>query len=543
LPREDGSVTKSVEREPASGKAAAAQVAAARRIFWLRQGSGALIGLLTAGVALGIGELVAAFVRPAAAPVIAVGNRFILLTPESVKRWATRTFGTSDKNVLVGGIYIAVALFAILIGVLALRRLLYGLIGVTVFGVVGVYSALTANASQTNDVTPTILGTLAALAVLAALVRAAGTDAAVAPPRPRLFANRRAFLQGSVATAGLAVIGGFGGRAAQHARFDVASERAAVTLPAPAVPAPALPAGYDLGKSGVPWVTPNGEFYRIDTALSVPEISSKSWSMRIHGMVEHELTIDYAQLTAMPLIERWITMCCVSDEVGDNLIGNAKFLGVRLADVLRQAGVQSGADQLLMSSSDGMTIGAPTAVVMDGRDALIAVGMNGAPLPIEHGYPVRIVVPGLYGYVSACKWVVDIEVTTFASEQAYWVQGGWLPHPSITVESRIDTPKSGKTVAVGQAVAIAGVAWDQHVGVSKVEVQIGNGAWLQARLATVPSTDTWRQWVLPWTPPKAGSYTVKVRATDAAGVPQTSVAAPPFPGAATGLHTITVRAQ
>jgi DMSO/TMAO reductase YedYZ molybdopterin-dependent catalytic subunit len=517
---------------------------------------GGLVGLLSAAVALGVGEMVAAFVRPAAAPVIVVGNRFILLTPEPVKRWAIRNFGTNDKSVLLSGIYLGIAALAVVVGLLALRRLVYGLIGIAAFGGVGIYAALSTNAHKTSDIVPTIFGTLAALAVLTALVRAAGADTAPpalrgpkpAAPPGQVLANRRGFLQGGAAAATLAAVAGFGGRATQHARFDVSAARAKVQLPAPIQPASPAPGatgagGPDLGKSGVPWDTPNGEFYRIDTALTVPQIDPKHWSLRVHGMVEREVTLSYSELLARPLIERWITMCCVSNDVGGSLISNARFLGAPLADVLREAGVHSGADQLLMSSSDGMTIGAPTAVVMDGRDALIAVGMNGVPLPVAHGFPARIVVPGLYGYVSACKWVVDIEATTFAANQAYWVQGGWAAQTDIKLESRIDTPRSGGAVKVGQAVAIAGVAWDQHVGVSKVEVQIDNGDWLTARLASVPSTDTWRQWVAPWTPPKSGTYTLRVRATDGTGSLQRSTRADPFPSGATGLHTITVRAR
>ncbi len=292
-----------------------------------------------------------------------------------------------------------------------------------------------------------------------------------------------------------------------------------------------------------PWDTPNSAFYRIDTALSVPQIDPAQWSLRIHGMVDNAMTLTFQQLLAMPLIERWITLCCVSNEVGGGLIGNARFLGAPLAAVLRSAGVHPDADQLVLSSSDGMTIGSPTAVVMDGRDSMIAVGMNGVPLPIEHGFPARIVVPGLYGYVSACKWVVDIEATTYAQRQAYWAQGGWAAQTDIKLESRIDTPRSGASVRSGQAVAVAGVAWDQHVGVLAVDVQVDNGAWQAARLAPVPSTDTWRQWVLVWTPPKPGSYTLRVRATDGSGVVQTAMSQPPFPSGATGLHAITVRAR
>ena len=514
------------------------------RLSLPRPAAGALIGLVSAAVALGIGEMVAALVRPAAAPVIAVGNRFVLLTPESVKRWAIRNFGTNDKHVLLTGIYVVVALFALVVGVLAMRRMVFGVVGILLFGAIGSWAALTARASHASDVVPTLVGTAAAVGVLVYLVRswdrpAATTSAAPAPAR----ADRRAFLQGSAAAAGLAALSGFGGRAAQHARFDVSAARAAVRLPAPVEAAAALPTGVDLGKSGVPWQTPNSKFYRIDTALAVPQIDPKSWSLRIHGMVDHELRLTYDQLMARPLIERWITLCCVSNEVGGDLISNARFLGARLADVLREAGVHPQSDQLVMSSPDGMTIGAPTAVVMDGRDALIAVGMNGEPLPIEHGFPARIVVPGLYGYVSACKWVVDIEATTYAAQQAYWVQGGWAAKTDIKLESRIDTPRGGATLTVGKPAAIAGIAWDQHVGVSKVEVQVDDGAWLPARLAAVPSTDTWRQWVVAWTPPAPGAYRLRVRATDAAGNVQTEQASDVFPSGATGLHTVTVRAR
>jgi DMSO/TMAO reductase YedYZ molybdopterin-dependent catalytic subunit len=372
-------------------------------------------------------------------------------------------------------------------------------------------------------------------------------ESADQPPRRP---DRRRFLQASAATAGLAAVTGFGGRAAQHARFDVSQARAELTLPPPADPAPAVSgpsssAGTnpDLGKSGVPWVSPNDGFYRVDTALALPQLDPGSWSLRVHGMVDREITLNYEQLLARPLIERWITLCCVSNEVGGDLIGNARWLGARLADLLREAGVHPDADQLVFSSSDGMTIGSPTAVVMDGRDALIAVGMNGVPLPIAHGFPARIVVPGLYGYVSACKWVVDVEATTFQRSRAYWVEGGWAAQTDIKLESRIDTPRSGAMLTVGRQVPIAGVAWDQHVGVSAVEVQVDDGPWQAARLAPVPSTDTWRQWVLPWTPPRAASYVLRVRASDAAGTAQTAQPQQPFPSGATGLHSITVRAR
>jgi DMSO/TMAO reductase YedYZ molybdopterin-dependent catalytic subunit len=503
---------------------------------------GALLGVLCAAVAVGVGEAAAAFVRPAASPVIAVGNRVILLTPESAKQQAISSFGTDDKTVLITLIYILLAVFGALIGQLALRRLAFGLGGIGVFAIVGCYCALTAHASKGSDVIPTLVGAAAAAGVMTWLVRTVGReDEASSDTEPKLT-DRRAFLAGGAAAAGLAAATGLGGRAAQHARFDVAAQRTKLPLPATKVAAPTLPRGVDLGKSGVPWKTRNGDFYRIDTALSVPQVSPGEWSLRIHGMVEHEIRLDYAELRKRPMIERWITLCCVSNPVGGQLISNALWLGTSLTALLRDAGISADSDQLLMTSYDGMTIGAPAKVVMDGRDALLAIGMNGKPLPVEHGYPARVVVPGLYGYVSACKWVVDIEATTFQQRRAYWIDGGWAQQDSIKLESRIDTPRNGKQVPAGRPVAIAGVAWDQHVGVSKVEVQVDNGPWQRARLAPVPSTDTWRQWVLPWTPAKPGNYVLRVRATDAHGTPQIEEHADPFPSGATGLQTITVHA-
>jgi DMSO/TMAO reductase YedYZ molybdopterin-dependent catalytic subunit len=538
-----------------------------------RQLLAALIGLLAAGVAIGVGELVAALLRPAASPVIAVGNRFILLTPESVKRTAIRQFGTNDKAALQAGIYLVLLALAVLIGLVALRSLRLGLVGVALLGAIGGYAALTANAHRGSDVVPSVAGALAGMVALALLVRAAtgsratpgdqssGNQTALGnrqrPYRPgALLADRRGFLRGGLASAGLAVLGGFGGRALQRRRYDASAARAAVQLPPPVSGPLGLPGAssgaagaadggtnFDLGKSGLPFQTPADRFYRIDTALSVPQLDPNTWKLRIHGMVQRPITLSFADLLARPLVERWVTLTCVSNEVGGDLVSNARFRGVLLADLLREAGISAGASQLLATSSDGMTIGSPTEVVMDGRDAMLAVGMNGEPLPTEHGFPVRMVVPGLYGYVSACKWIVDLEATTFEAYQAYWVKGGWAARGPIKLASRIDRPGPSETVGVGASVPVAGVAWDQHVGVSKVEVQVDAGPWQQAVLAPVPSTDTWRQWVYLWTPPSPGRHTLRVRAFDANGRPQDESATDPFPAGATGLHSVTVRAS
>jgi DMSO/TMAO reductase YedYZ molybdopterin-dependent catalytic subunit len=503
---------------------------------------GGAVGLLSAGVAVGVGEFVAAFVRPAAAPVIAVGNRIIVLTPESVKRPTINSVGTADKTLLLGGIYLLLAVVGAAVGILAVRNLAAGLVGVAAIGAFATYCAATANGARAGDVIPSIMGTLLSAAALVGLVRlAADLLAEPAAVHTGRRPDRRTFLQAGAATAALAALSGVLGRAVQHSRYDVTAKRAKVSLP-PAGGDSSVPAGAELAAGGRPWATPSQDFYRIDTALAVPQLDPDRWRLRIYGRVDSELELSYADVLARPMIERWITLCCVSNPVGGPLVGNALFRGVRLADLLREAGVQRGADQLLLHSSDGYTFGAPTDVVMDGRDALLAVGMNGAPLPVEHGFPARTVVPGLYGYVSACKWIVGIEATTYAARQAYWVGEGWSPEPPIQLQSRIDTPRPGGAVRVGRPVAIAGVAWDQHVGVSVVEVQVDDGPWERARLARVPSTDTWRQWVYSWTPRTAGRHRLRVRATDAAGNRQPAQVRDPFPSGATGWHTVIVHA-
>ena len=516
--------------------------------------AGALSGLLAAGTALGVGELAAAFVRPEASPIVVVANRFILLTPEWLKRFAIAQFGTDDKTALRVGILVVLGLFAVVVGLRAVRRPAEGVAGIALFGLIGVYCALTTNAHRGSDVIPTLVGTAAALAVLMALVRTvragfSATDAPVDSTEGSAGrsadgpAGRRRFLVGAAGAAAGAALAGVAGRGYQHHRFDAARSRAAVVLPAPAGAGEVAPVRADLGQSPVPWSTTNQAFYRIDTAFNAPQVDAATWKLTIHGMVDHPVEYRLADLLAMPLIERWITMMCVSYEIGGDLIGNALFRGVPLAPLLAKAGLHPGADQLVCRSVDGMTIGAPVAQVTDGRDAMLAVGMNGQALPVEHGFPVRMVVPGLYGYVSACKWITDIEVTTFARYDAYWVQQGWLARLPIQLGSRIDTPRGSKRLTVGQSVPIAGVAWHQHVGVGRVQVQIDGGEWTDAKLGQVPSNDTWRQWTLPWTVPAAGEHRITVRAFDADGTAQDTRPAPPYPGAASGLHRVTVRAS
>jgi DMSO/TMAO reductase YedYZ molybdopterin-dependent catalytic subunit len=288
-----------------------------------------------------------------------------------------------------------------------------------------------------------------------------------------------------------------------------------------------------------PFFTPNGTFYRVDTALLVPAVMAEDWTLRIHGMVDRQLTLDYEQLLARPLIERDITLACVSNPVGGRYIGNARWIGAPLADLLREAGVHPAADQLVSRSVDGFTAGTPTAVVMDGRDAMLAVAMNGEPLPLAHGFPVRMLVPGLYGYVSATKWVSDLQLSTFDAFDPYWIQRGWAELGPIKTQCRIDTPASLAQVPAGE-VPIAGVAWAQHVGIDGVQVRVDDDPWAPAELAGEDTVDTWRQWVYRWraTP---GEHQVSVRATDRSGFTQGPERAEPFPNGAEGQHTITVR--
>jgi DMSO/TMAO reductase YedYZ molybdopterin-dependent catalytic subunit len=552
-------------------------------------GYGVATGLITAAVAMGIAQLVAGITGPQGSPVVAVGGAAIDATPAPLKNFAISAFGANDKTVLVLGILAVLALFAAGIGVAAVRRLSYGLAGLAVFTLVGLLAALTRPTSGPSDAIPVLAGAAAGAFIMIRLVGAAtGTAARTAQPaapRPgpagpepgrggqdRLPADRgpgtswvpagpppgarpagdrsadqvaqpdrrRFLVSGSVAVA-VAGVGALAGRALTE-RSSVAQARASLRIPRPQQTVPALPPGADLRIPGLsPFLTPNGQFYRVDTAIILPQVAPSSWHLRIHGMVERELTLTLDQLLRLPLIENYTTLTCVSNPVGGPYIGNALWLGTSLARLLRTAGIRAGASQLLCTSVDGFTSGTPVKAVMDGRDALLAVAMNGAALPVAHGFPVRMVVPGLYGYVSACKWITDINVTTFADAQGYWVPRGWSQQAPIKTESRIDVPTGAAPLRAGR-VAVAGVAWAQHKGIDAVEVRVDSGPWQQARLATVPGIDTWRQWVWEWdaTP---GNHTLAARATDATGYTQTARQAPPEPNGATGYPAVAVTVQ
>jgi DMSO/TMAO reductase YedYZ molybdopterin-dependent catalytic subunit len=537
--------------------------------------AGAAAGVLTAAVAMGVGQLVAGLTVAQGSPVLAVGQAAIDLTPLPVKDFAISTFGANDKNALVVGILVILAAFAAVIGILAVRRLALGLAGLAVFACIGLAAALTRPTATAAYVIPTLVGAAAGAFALTRLVRAAhGLDSrpnrsagartpanelkppdlpepAEATPASSFTylpnpddrgASRGPARRRFLTTSGVAVVTAAAGALVGReliTRHNVSAARAALRFPKPAVAAPPLPPGANLNIPGLSsFITPNSSFYRVDTALLLPQVDPATWQLRIHGMVQREVTLTFDQLLRRPLIEDYITLTCVSDPVGGPYVGNALWLGASLADLIRQARPLGGADQLLCTSVDGFTSGTPLQIVLDGRDALLTVAMNGQALPVEHGFPARMVVPGLYGYVSACKWVTDIEVTTFASAYAYWATRGWSQQGPIKTESRIDVPVSNSTIAPGRT-PVAGVAWAQHKGVAAVEVRVDAGPWQQARLAAVPDIDTWRQWVWEWdaTP---GSHVLEARATDATGYTQTAVQAQPPPNGASGYPSAAV---
>ncbi|MER6516848.1 molybdopterin-dependent oxidoreductase [Streptomyces sp. NPDC001553] len=519
-------------------------------------------GLLAGYTALAVGELAASLVRPQAGPVTVVGGAAIDQTPAWLKDYAIRTFGQNDKLVLQLGILATIGLLAALLGLFALRHRRTGSVGILLFGLVGAGAALTRpDSAGAGDVLPSLLGAVAGALVLYVLIgklnAANGTASTDPAPDGRAAAdaagqgagwNRRGFL----ITAGITALASTGagalgrtltGRSGQGA----AASRAAVKLPAPASAAAATPARAALRIPGISaFTTPNKDFYRVDTALVVPRVDADTWRLRIHGKgVPRPRTYTFQDLLDRPLIERNITLTCVSNEVGGPYVGNARWLGVRLADLLREAGVKAPskggpADQLVARSVDGMTLGTPVEDLLDGRDAMLAVGMNGEPLPFDHGFPVRMVVPGLYGYVSACKWIVDIELTTFDSYDPYWVKRKWARKAPIKTQARIDTPKPFAQTGAG-TVMVAGVAWAQHRGVERVEVRVDDGPWQEAQLAEQDTTDTWRQWSYPWkTTP--GGHNLTVRATDGTGQVQTEQRARTIPDGAGGWHSVFVTA-
>jgi DMSO/TMAO reductase YedYZ molybdopterin-dependent catalytic subunit len=496
----------------------------------------ALIGVLAVAAALGVGHLVAGVVSPASSPFLAVGNSAIALAPQWLVEFAKSAFGTADKPVLLAGMAVVLLVAAAAAGVASQERPKPGVVAVTGLGLLGFAAVVFSPAFTPVD----LLAPAAAAGVGVLTLRR--LHALALPPAPRVdgVARRKVLLGVSGAVGfGALTAGGLGqllGSRLTGSRDEVTAMLRRVGL---AERAPAIPAGAAFPELGTPpFVTSNAEFYRIDTALRIPTQTAADWSLRIHGMVDREIVLTFDDLLARPLVERTITMICVSNEVGDDYISTANFVGVDLRAILLEAGVAPGADQALSTSSDGLwTAGTPVDVLLEpDRGALLAVGMNGEALPPEHGFPVRMVVPGLYGYVSATKWVTDIELTTFDRKQAYWLQRGWGQYGPVKTQSRIDAPRGYGSTAAGR-VTVAGIAWSQPTGISRVEVRLDDGPWSEAELATEVSGDTWRMWrtVVDAGP---GSHVVSVRATDANGVTQTEERAPVLPDGATGYHSV-----
>jgi DMSO/TMAO reductase YedYZ molybdopterin-dependent catalytic subunit len=493
-------------------------------------------------MALGTGELVAGLVPGARSLIVVIGDATIDRVPSAVKEFAIATFGTNDKLALISGILVVLTGVGALLGLAAQRRFWLGAAGIVLLGAVGLAAALDNRlGGAASAAVPSVVGTLSALVALRLLVRRAYP---VRPPETsanpdlerRASLDRRTFLQAGGMAAAVAVGAGATGRWLQR-RASAAVNRVRVVLRPADRPLPPIPQAVTVGVDGVtPFFTPNAQFYRVDTALEVPKVDVESWRLKISGMVDRPLELSFTDLQRRELVEADITLTCVSNEVGDKLLGTARWLGVRLVDVLRDAGIQPGADQVVGRSVDDYTCGFPVRDALDGREALIAIGMNGEPLPPVHGFPARLIVPGLYGYVSATKWLTEIELTTFEAFDQYWVPRGWDALAPIKTQSRIDVPRAFAKLVPGP-VAVAGVAWAQTRGIANVEIQVDDGPWMQARLAEPLNDVTWRQWVYTWqaTP---GYHQIQVRATDSTGQTQPEERATPFPNGATGWHQI-----
>ncbi|MET9213269.1 MULTISPECIES: molybdopterin-dependent oxidoreductase [unclassified Nocardia] len=525
-------------------------------------------GIAAAALVLGVAELVAVFTGAGSAPAYALGATVVDHTPDGLREWAIQSFGRNDKTVL----FVCMGVVAVVVAGLAgwLERVTRP-VGSIVFAVFGVVAAVigAGRIGGISGALPALIGTAAGILALRGLTRRIaampsplastgvepGPGRGVGPEDPALgsgespgntpdqsavTAGRRRVLGGIAATGVMAIGAGLAGRLLGGARTDVTAERSTVELPSPATPLPELPADADLRVPGLTsYLTPADDFYRIDTALILPQVSTADWSLRIHGMVDREIRLTWDDLARRTPVEHLVTLACVSNPINGDLIGNARWLGYRLDELLAEAGPHPDADMVLSHSKDGWTAGSPLAALTDGRDALLAIGMNGAPLPVQHGYPARLVVPGLYGYVSATKWVTELEVTRFDKATAYWTRRGWSAQGPIKTGTRIDTPRGRGRIPQGRT-TIAGVAWAQHRGITGVEVQIDNGDWRPARLSTEVSIDTWRQWVYDWDA-TTGPHTIRARAIDNTGVPQTAVEQDVVPDGATGYPTVTLQ--
>lgn len=508
------------------------------------RGEAALAGLAAGAVTPGVAELLAGLLTRAAtvtgtpSPLVAVGDAFVDLTPPWLKDLAVTTFGTADKVALFVGMVLVLAAVCAGIGLLARRRILPALVIFGLVGLLGVAAVLTRPDTGVTDALPTVAGVVVGLLVLRRLARDVPTTTAAVEMPGDL--TRRSVLVGGGALAVLGVLGIVAGRVLSGAGEAVRAARAAFVVPR--VPQPVtIPAAAEQGVPGqTTYRTPNDDFYRIDTALAVPQVDPDTWRLRVHGLVEQEVEIDMTELLAQPMVEALVTLTCVSNYMGGDLAGNAVWTGWPVRELLARARPLPEADMVLSTSADGWTAGTPLEVLTDDRSSLLAVGMNGEPLPAQHGFPVRMVVPGLYGYVSATKWVVDLKVTRFADDDGYWTPRGWSERGPIKTASRIDVPGGGR-IDAGPTV-IAGVAWAQQRGITAVEVRVDDGEWQPATLAAEPAVDSWRMWMLEWDA-EPGEHTLTVRATDGSGEVQTEQFAPPAPDGSSGWHSVDVEVR
>ncbi|MFH2072559.1 MAG: molybdopterin-dependent oxidoreductase [Actinomycetota bacterium] len=500
---------------------------------WTHRRFAGLSGILAAALALGLGELLAGLFGPVPSPLNAIGGVVVDLSPGAVERWATSFFGTSDKVALAIGTAVIALILGWFVGIASLRRFWVGVVVLAGFGAAGLAAGWGEHETRVIPlVAATLVAVAAGLLLLWLLLRAIDDSGAVLPDDATDGdSDRRRFL----ALAGVGGVVALGSGAIGRALLARVPPPPATDLAG--VSAIALGPEHDFMIPGVvPLVVPAEEFYRIDTALAIPRIDPENWSIRVHGKVDREVTITYEDLTAADLIERYVTLACVSNRVGGTLVGNALWTGIPLAGVLEQAGADRAGTQVVGRSIDGWTCGFPIDAAFDGRDAMIAVGMNGDVLPRRSGFPARLVVPGLYGYVSATKWLTEIEITGWDDFDPYWIPRGWAKEAPIKTQSRIDVPRSGGSVE-GPEVVAAGVAWAPHRGIAAVEVSLDDGPWQQAEVSVPLSDDAWVQWRVAVTA-APGSHHLEVRATDGDGVVQTDVVQAPAPDGATGHHRV-----
>jgi DMSO/TMAO reductase YedYZ molybdopterin-dependent catalytic subunit len=503
----------------------------------------ALAGVMTGVAGLVTSQATVWALRANNGPIVAVASAVRDLTPGKLAIKLVHLVGHLDKPLLVIGTLVILLFVCGFVGTLSRRHPLLPDVVFFVLAILGLGAVMRLDDSTIASGLAVVVGLVTWIVTLryltAPLLAEPAASVTEQPPARPTDSSRRTFLLRSGGVTAVALFAGAAGRYAGRNRRRVEQARRLLRLP---VKRGTVPAGASVDVTGVaPWRTPNNTFYLIHTALAAPSISPKDWNLRIHGMVEREINVSYNDLMDRKPTEGWVTLCCVSNEVGGDLIGNAYWYGVPIRELLAEAGVKSGADAVLQKSHDGWTCGTPLVALTDDRNAMLAIEMNGEPLPIDHGFPVRMVVPGLYGYVSATKWLVDLEVTRFDKIDAYWTQRGWAEKGPVRTQSRIDVPRDGSGVKAG-TVRLGGSAWSQHTGIDHVEFQLDGGDWQRAELAAVPNLDTWVQWA-GHVDVEAGDHSLVVRASDKAGYTQTPVRTDPAPSGATGWHTISFSAD